>query len=96
MNDVNLQRRREIWPGVAMGIGILLVVYGHAARGLERAGLPIDPDIFSFVDAVSYAFHMPLFFFVSGYWLTTRTRKCQRLWATGARTSSRPISARSP
>jgi fucose 4-O-acetylase-like acetyltransferase len=60
-------RAHEAWPDIAKGIGILLVVYGHVARGIEKAGLPIDPVFFKTVDALIYAFHMPLFFFVSGY-----------------------------
>ncbi len=60
-------RLHETWPDIAKGIGILLVVYGHVARGIEKAGLPIDPVFFKTVDALIYAFHMPLFFFVSGY-----------------------------
>ncbi len=61
------KRSHEEWPDIAKGIGILLVVYGHVARGVENAGLPIDKDLFEVVDALIYAFHMPLFFFVSGY-----------------------------
>lgn len=60
-------RIHETWPDIAKGIGIMLVVYGHVARGVEKAGLPIDPGFFEVVDALIYAFHMPLFFFVSGY-----------------------------
>lgn len=60
-------RLHETWPDIAKGIGILLVVYGHVARGIEKAGLPIDPVFFKTLDALIYAFHMPLFFFVSGY-----------------------------
>jgi fucose 4-O-acetylase-like acetyltransferase len=60
-------RIHETWPDIAKGIGILLVVYGHVARGVEKAGLPIDKNFFEVLDALVYAFHMPLFFFVSGY-----------------------------
>lgn len=67
MNQGSLSRHHEAWPDIAKGVGILLVVYGHVARGIEKAGLPIDPHVFAAVDAWIYAFHMPLFFFVSGY-----------------------------
>lgn len=60
-------RVHEAWPDIAKGIGILLVVYGHVARGVAKAGLPIDKALFEALDALIYAFHMPLFFFVSGY-----------------------------
>lgn len=50
----------------AKGIGILLVVFGHAWRGAQGAGLLPDVAMFKAVDFAVYAFHMPLFFFLSG------------------------------
>lgn len=50
----------------AKGIGIAFVVFGHAWRGAYDAGLLTDSDLFRWVDAVIYAWHMPLFFFLSG------------------------------
>ncbi|MCX7566830.1 acyltransferase [Sulfitobacter sp. F26169L] len=50
----------------AKGIGIILVVFGHAWRGAYNAGVISDYPIFAAVDAGIYAFHMPLFFFLSG------------------------------
>ena len=50
------------WIETARGIGILLVVFGHAIADI----IPNDPvlhNIFVFI----YSFHMPLFFFISGY-----------------------------
>lgn len=46
---------------VARGIGILLVVLGHNDFGV------ISP----FLDQFIYSFHVPLFFFLSGYFLNT-------------------------
>jgi fucose 4-O-acetylase-like acetyltransferase len=43
-----------------------LVVYGHVARGLVKAGLMAETGLFELVDSVIYSFHMPLFFFLSG------------------------------
>lgn len=54
------------WVTYAKGIGIILVVYGHVARGIINAGLPLDLPIFKMADSVIYTFHMPLFFFLSG------------------------------
>ena len=59
--------QRENWPDIAKGIGITLVVYGHVARGLFNAGIPLDPLWYQRIDGFIYAFHMPLFFWVSGY-----------------------------
>jgi acyltransferase len=51
---INVQLSSRIsWVDVARGIGILLVLYGHA----------IDHEINRYF---IYAFHMPLFFFLSG------------------------------
>lgn len=57
---------RHDWVDVAKGIGIVLVVFGHVWRGLHAAGLPIGEARFALVDSGVYAFHMPLFFCLSG------------------------------
>ena len=61
-----MQQQRDQWVDFARGIGILLVVYGHIARGLYNAGLPLDVAAYTLADSVIYCFHMPLFFFLSG------------------------------
>jgi fucose 4-O-acetylase-like acetyltransferase len=54
------------WVDTARGIGIILVVYGHALRGHVTAGA-FDPAWHADAqDAVIYSFHMPLFFFLAG------------------------------
>jgi len=53
------------WVDYAKGIGIILVVYGHVARGIFSAGMIVNEKIFRLVDSVIYSFHMPLFFFLS-------------------------------
>lgn len=60
---------RYNWADTAKAIGMVLVVYGHTARGLQSAGLGIDHDTFALVDSLLYSFHMPLFFFISGFFL---------------------------
>ncbi len=55
--------KREKYIDVAKGFGILLVVYGHV---ISRCGLMAE---LSLVRRMIYAFHMPLFFFISGYCL---------------------------
>ncbi len=50
----------------AKGLGILLVVFGHAWRGAYASGLISQTALFDRVDHAIYAFHMPLFFFLSG------------------------------
>ncbi|MDB5799946.1 MAG: acyltransferase 3 [Rhodocyclales bacterium] len=53
--------QREDWVDVAKGLGILLVVIGHVWNGTPKAFI--------------YMFHMPLFFFLSGYLSTVRNDK---------------------
>ncbi|HEY0214477.1 MAG TPA: acyltransferase family protein [Paenirhodobacter sp.] len=52
---------------MAKGIGIILVVFGHAWRGIEAAGVLPSDEMFRIVDSAIYAFHMPLFFFLAGW-----------------------------
>lgn len=57
---------RTNWVDYAKAIGIILVVYGHVARGINNAGMELSPEFFKFSDSIVYSFHMPLFFFLSG------------------------------
>jgi fucose 4-O-acetylase-like acetyltransferase len=57
---------RSDWVDYAKAIGIILVVYGHIARGLFNAGINIPESTYRLADSVVYSFHMPLFFFLSG------------------------------
>lgn len=54
------------WIDSAKGIGIVLVVVGHAWRGLQTSGLINDPALYHAIDSTIYSFHMPFFFFLSG------------------------------
>jgi fucose 4-O-acetylase-like acetyltransferase len=56
---------RVIWLDYAKGIGIFLVVLGHTLRGLVGSALP-NSALLEAIDQWIYAFHMPLFFFISG------------------------------
>ncbi|HAQ24881.1 MAG TPA: acyltransferase, partial [Pseudomonas sp.] len=59
-------QERNAWVDYAKAIGIILVVYGHVARGVFNAGLPMGEELYVLVDSIIYSFHMPLFFFLSG------------------------------
>jgi fucose 4-O-acetylase-like acetyltransferase len=60
------RQERLAWVDTARGIGIILVVYGHALRGHMVSGA-YDPAWHADIqDDVIYAFHMPLFFFLAG------------------------------
>jgi fucose 4-O-acetylase-like acetyltransferase len=56
---------RDIWIDALRGLAILLVVCGHALRGVETAGISTGP-LFGFLDVRLYAVHVQLLFFVSG------------------------------
>jgi fucose 4-O-acetylase-like acetyltransferase len=62
----NLTGHRDAWVDYAKAIGIVLVVYGHVARGVFNAGIPLNEPLYRLVDSIVYSFHMPLFFFLSG------------------------------
>jgi fucose 4-O-acetylase-like acetyltransferase len=64
--DAVTARHRDLSLDVAKGVGIILVVIGHAWRGLDSAGMIGNPDLFRVIDQLIYNFHMPLFFLLSG------------------------------
>ncbi|MEH7250384.1 acyltransferase family protein [Neobacillus niacini] len=57
-----MSSKRIKWIDTCKGIGIILVIIGHT---------PIDPTARSII----YAFHMPLFFFISGYFFSENRYK---------------------
>jgi len=54
------------WVVYAKANGIMLVVYGHMARGLDKANIALPEAFYRLADSIIYSFHMPLFFFLSG------------------------------
>ncbi len=68
----------------AKGIAILFVVFGHAWRGAFGAGLLQDEALFTLVDDLIYAWHMPFFFFLSGlHFLSLAQRRQPRAFVQG-------------
>jgi fucose 4-O-acetylase-like acetyltransferase len=57
---------RLAWLDCAKGLGIILVVFGHANRSIGRTGDVEWTAGLRFVDEIIYAFHMPLFFVLAG------------------------------
>lgn len=72
-----MRGERLDWPDLLKGIGIFLVTLGHSAL--------VDKTIVAWI----YTFHMPLFFFLSGYFFT---RQAGPVWNT-IRHKSFPILA---
>lgn len=65
---------RLAWLDHARAAGIVLVVFGHAVRSIDRSGLEAPP-VLELVDDAIYSFHMPLFFLLAGMTQTIAGRK---------------------
>lgn len=65
------EHRPLLWVDAVKGLAIILVVFGHTWRGSAGAGLfdGAPEGLFLAVDTRIYAFHMPLFFMLSGFFL---------------------------
>lgn len=63
------------WLDVARGIGIVLVVLGHALGGLIDSPLGLGQDGFRRTFFAIYTFHMPLFLLLSGLLVPRRLEK---------------------
>jgi fucose 4-O-acetylase-like acetyltransferase len=70
-----VEQKHYDWVDYAKGIGIILVVYGHVARGVYNAGMIENQELFTLVDSILYSFHMPLFFFLSGLFFISSITK---------------------
>jgi fucose 4-O-acetylase-like acetyltransferase len=79
---------RVMWVDTAKGFGIFLVVVGHVLQGLVHAGQMEWTPTVRFFDGWIYAFHMPLFFFLSGLFVL---RSAEKSWAFFASTKLRTI-----
>jgi fucose 4-O-acetylase-like acetyltransferase len=60
--------QKRDWVDATKGAAIVLVVIGHCWRGIDADGL-VPEALFHAVDSRIYAFHMPVFFAVSGLFL---------------------------
>jgi fucose 4-O-acetylase-like acetyltransferase len=60
---------RYKWVDYLKGIAVLLVVYRHVLIGVERTGLYV-PDYLEKANMIFYSFRMPLFFILSGLFIS--------------------------
>ena len=65
---------RYPWVDYAKGLAIILVVYRHMLDGYAGVGLPI-PSYLTIVQASVYNFRMPLFFILSGIFVSRSLAK---------------------
>jgi fucose 4-O-acetylase-like acetyltransferase len=70
------QRKGHLtWIDAAKGVGIVLVVLGHEIAGLADSQIISWSSTAHFFYAWIYAFHMPLFFFISGLFISHSLKK---------------------
>lgn len=82
---------RLAWLDVAKGIGMILVVGGHALGGIMDSPAGASSEAMRLLFLTIYLFHMPLFFFLSGPMVPGRVEKGQgRFLATILRTIAWP------
>lgn len=69
LNDSQFIRTplRLAWLDYAKGLGIILVVIGHANQAVGRTHGLVWSDAMRGLDAAIYSFHMPLFFLLAGF-----------------------------
>lgn len=58
---------RAVWPDIAKGIAILLVVINHAGEGIFNANIVERNQVWRVFHDFCYTFMVPVFFVLSGY-----------------------------
>jgi len=67
---------RLSWIDYTRGIAIILVVYRHVFEGLKESGVPVQGFMFlEYANIFFFSFRMPLFFIVSGIFLSLSFKK---------------------
>jgi fucose 4-O-acetylase-like acetyltransferase len=74
---------RHAWVDVAKGMGIILVVLGHAIMGVHDAGKLAADSLWMPLNSAIYSFHMPLFFVLSGIFASARLVRPARPFVLG-------------
>lgn len=69
-----LEKKRLPWVDYIRGIAIVLVVYRHALVGIERSKIE-TPEILTDANMIFYSFRMPLFFILSGIFISKSLAK---------------------
>ena len=62
-----MERQREYWVDYTKVFACVLVVLGHLLQGLSRANIQWNNNLYDYINAFIYIFHMPLFMCLSGY-----------------------------
>src|ERR1700750_67395 len=69
-----LQKSRLHWVDYLKGIAIILVVYRHSLLGIQQKGISV-PDYLVNANMIFYSFRMPLFFMLSGIFISRSLSK---------------------
>ncbi|MGI8952122.1 MAG: acyltransferase family protein [Chitinophagaceae bacterium] len=69
-----LQKSRLAWVDYLRGIAIVLVVYRHVLLGIDRSGIIIPAYLIN-ANMIFYSFRMPLFFILSGIFISASLAK---------------------
>jgi fucose 4-O-acetylase-like acetyltransferase len=71
-----MKASRLRWIDYARGIAIILVCYRHVFEGSKEAGVPVgDYNFLEYANIFLYSFRMPLFFIISGLFITRSLQK---------------------
>ncbi len=84
---------RLTWIDYARGIAIILVLYRHVFEGIKESGLSVQHYMYlEYANLFFFSFRMPLFFIVSGIFVTASLKKrgVQKFIATKAKTIMYP------
>lgn len=73
-NTSVLQKSRLEWVDYLRGIAILLIVYRHVLIGIQRGNIAV-PELMVNANMVFYSFRMPLFFILSGIFISKSINK---------------------
>jgi fucose 4-O-acetylase-like acetyltransferase len=72
----NMKPARLNWIDYARGIAIILVAYRHVYEGAKQSGINVDRyQMLEYANIFFYSFRMPLFFIVSGIFISLSVKK---------------------
>lgn len=71
-----MNSKRLTWIDYARGIAIILVVYRHVFQGLKESGFDVQDHLYlEYANIFFFSFRMPLFFIISGLFVSGSLQK---------------------